>query len=163
MRDRLALILGLLCLLLATLACNAFAGRPQLQLPSPPAGTPQGQPSAGEGATPGGDLNLAPTVTMPGQPTLTGDEAAVVVLVDLNVRDGPGVSFERVGFMRRGERAVVLGRDAASGWWRIVCPPAADPGECWVSGGTAYTRLETPQNVSTIAAPTAPVAPPPQP
>lgn len=167
MRDRLVLLFAVGLAALASLACNAFAGRPSLVIPSPPAGAPLPTTPPG-GAGDGGGLELAPTVTLPGQPTLTGDEPAVVILVDLNVRSGPGVSFRRVGFMLRGERAAVLGRDERSGWWRIVCPPSAEGPDCWVSGGDRYTRLEAPAAdldsvAPTVLAPTPAGAPPPRP
>jgi hypothetical protein len=169
MRDRTIIWTGLLVAALAMLACNAFAGRPTLVIPSPPA-LPAGTPPADAGAPAPGPTNpagsgfeLAPTVTIPGQPTLTGDEPAVVILVDLNIRSGPGVSNRRVGFMLRGERAVVLGRDERTGWWRIVCPPAADGSDCWVSGGERYTRLEAPAAAPTVLAPTLPGESPPAP
>ena len=69
--------------------------------------------------------------------------------VKLNVRTGPGVAYERVGSLLPDDTAAVLGRDEASGWWRIVCPPDMASGECWVSGDSRYTRA-----VNAAAAPT---------
>jgi hypothetical protein len=140
MRDRVTIWLGLTLLLFATLACNAFAGREELGLPPPP--NPTATPGLGASGTPGAS-GLAPTATLPGDPTALPAQGTLRILVDLNVRGGPGVSHPRVGFLLRDERVTVVGRDEASGWWRIQCPPRAEGNECWVSGGTQYTRLET--------------------
>jgi len=140
MRDRALVWFGFLWLLAATLACNAFAGQPDA-LPPPPlpttaltAAAPVGGATVGPG--------LAPTATLPGVATPAPGQGIVRILVDLNVRAGPGVGFRRVGFLLRDATAVVLGRDEASGWWRIECPPDADGDVCWVSGGTRFTRPE---------------------
>jgi hypothetical protein len=47
-----------------------------------------------------------------------------------------------VGFLRQNDLATVLARDEQSGWWRIECPPQAEGTECWVSGGSQFTRPE---------------------
>lgn len=139
LRDEVAIVVGLVLLMAASLACNAFAGRPDGLLPPPPAVSPTVEgvgPESGEG--PG----LAATVTLPGTTPIPANLPQVRILVDLNIRNGPGVEFRRAGFLLAGETAPVLGRDEATGWWQIVCPPAADGPECWVSGGSQYTRLE---------------------
>lgn len=139
MRDRVVIWTGLTLLLFATLACNAFAGRPESGLPPPP--NPSATP--GPGATDqSGAPDLAATATLPGEATAPAAQGTLRILVDLNVRGGPGVGSPRVGFLLRDARVTVLGRDEASGWWRIQCPPDAEGSECWVSGGAQYTRLE---------------------
>lgn len=138
MRDRFILGWAIVILLLATLACNAFAGRVEPSLPQPP--NPTGQPSPEATADRPG---LAPTVTLPADTPPDPAEGAIRILVDLNIRSGPGVKFDRVGFLRQGDRARVLARDPDSGWWRIECPPQADGEVCWVSGGAQFTRPES--------------------
>jgi hypothetical protein len=138
MRDKVIIGWGAVLLLILTLACNAFAGRPDSSLPPPP--NPTALPST---ATPPDQPELAPTATLPGELTPTEGQGFVRILVDLNIRSGPGVGFERVGFLLRDERAAVLGRDPQSGWWRIQCPPDAEGEECWVSGGAQFTRPES--------------------
>lgn len=128
-------LLGLL--ILPALACNAFAGRVDTSLPPPATLTPTVASSENEN-TPA----IAPTVTFPAGSTPVPLEGSVRVLVDLNIRSGPGVRFDRVGFLRQGEIVPITGRDEASGWWRIPCPPTAGSAACWISGGAQYTRLE---------------------
>lgn len=137
MRDRVLVRLGFMLLLLITLACNAFAGQRGAGLPPPPNATitPVALASPTFPA-------LAPTVTLPAEATPSENQARVRILVDLNIRSGPGVNFERVGFLLRNDRAVVIGRDPVSGWWHIECPPDAEGETCWVSGGTQYTLPE---------------------
>lgn len=137
MHDRAVVWWGILFLLLSTLACNAFAGRVD-SLPPPPVPTALPAPSALP-SQPG----LAPTATLPGEPTPGESQGIVRILVDLNIRSGPGVRYGRVGFLLRDEHAVVIGRDDQSGWWKIQCPPASEAAECWISGGSQFTLLES--------------------
>lgn len=135
--DRRIILVGLALLAAGTLACNAFAGQPDSLLPVPPVLTPE------ESAPVDSDEGIgpAPTVTLPADATVPIDGPAVRILVDLNVRGGPGVQFPRVGFLLGGDTAAVIGRDPNSGWWQIQCPPESSGAECWVSGGSQYTRL----------------------
>lgn len=138
MKDRAVLCWGILILVVSSLACNAFAGRVDT-LPPPPA-----NPTAtATGAAPTPLPGLAPTATLPGEAAPEPAEGAVLILVDLNIRSGPGVSFDRVGFLLKGDRAPVIGRDPASGWWQITCPPTVESRSCWVSGGSQFTLLES--------------------
>ena len=138
MKDRAVIGWAILLWMSLTLACNAFAGRTSSTLPPPP------NPTATQSIIEPSPLpGLAPTATLPGDPTPAPAQGTVRILVDLNIRSGPGVRFDRVGFLLRDARAAVLGRDEASGWWLIECPPAADGDECWVSGGSQFTLLES--------------------
>jgi hypothetical protein len=129
------ILLGLF--LLPGLACNAFAGRTDSSLPPPPniTPTPAGED---EGILP----TLAPTVTLPPDNSIVPVQGRVRILVDLNVRSGPGVQFDRVGFLLQNEIVPVIGRDESSGWWQIQCPPTTESARCWISGGSQFTRLE---------------------
>lgn len=49
----------------------------------------------------------------PGGPTLTATPFAV------NVRNGPGTQFNRIGQMRPNETAVMIGRNASNTWWQV--------------------------------------------
>ena len=77
-------------------------------------------------------------------------------LVDVNVRTGPGVQYNRNGFLFGGETTRVLGRDPESGWWKIECPGRSDGSSCWVSGGTQYTKVTNSEGVPVAAAPPTP-------
>ncbi|HOU41739.1 MAG TPA: SH3 domain-containing protein [Promineifilum sp.] len=158
MRDRTIVRLGLLILALTTLACNAFAGVARPTLPPPPLVVPS-PATTGDAAVP----DVAPTATLPGETPAGASQGTLRVLVDLNVRAGPGVGYERVGFLLRDETAVILGRDPASGWWKIACPPRAEGNDCWVSGGAQYTQAENAAAAPTAAVPASPTPRPPDP
>lgn len=132
--NHVGLLLALL--LLPALACNAFAGRTDSFLPPPPTITPVPD-EVEDGQLP----NLAPTVTLPPDP-VTPVQGTVRILVDLNIRDGPGIQYERVGFLAKDEIIPVIGRDEPSGWWQIPCPPEVSNQRCWISGGAQYTRYQ---------------------
>jgi dipeptidyl aminopeptidase/acylaminoacyl peptidase len=74
-------------------------------------------------------------------------------LVDVNIRTGPGVQYNRDGFLFTGETARILGRDPESSWWKIECPGRSDGSSCWVSGGAQYTKVTNAAGVPVAAVP----------
>lgn len=155
MSRRTSILLGFLILMLASLACNAFAGgepEPGITLP-PPAVTDVT-------TTPGAVDGLAPTITPPGATAVPNDPngtPTVRVLVDLNIRTGPGVQYDRVDFLLANATAPIIGRDPSTGWWKIACPPnITSTNECWISGGAQYSQASNAQNVPVAAVPPTP-------
>lgn len=151
---------------LSSLACNAFAGRtePGVTLPPPPTTVVNTTPAVdnGQDETSG----AAPTATLEGEAAIEegetpSGEAMVRVLVDLNVRGGPGVQYERVGFLLENQTAPILGRDPDTGWWKIECPPRAEGSECWISDGAQYSAATNTEGVPVAAAPPTPTPVPP--
>ena len=158
-------------LVFASLACNAFAGEPTAAtLPRPDlpgSGTVDGD--VGIGLPTAVIQNIAPTATLAGgfPATATPIVAEPVAgdpllraIVDVNIRVGPGVAYERDSFILKGETAVVLGRHAESGWWKIVCPERADGNVCWVSGGSEYTQVSNGAAAQVVVAPPTPTTVP---
>ena len=143
-----ATLLLLSLLLLVSLACNAFAGNlePLPEAPQQPTATP----------TP---LAIAATITP--LETSPSTEAAVSTLVDLNVRNGPGVQYDRVGFLSAGTSVTVIGLDKQSGWWKIQCTAVLQGDECWVSGRAQYVAAANVEDVPTAVAPATPTTIPP--
>lgn len=161
MSRRHTVLFGFIILILASLACNAFApsgGEPGAALPPPSIAdltmTPETQVVDG----------LAPTATLPNQEVATIDpdgQATARVLVDLNIRKGPGVQYDRVGFLLSNETAPILGQDPASGWWKIICPPRVNEvTECWISGGAQYSSAVNAGSVPIAAVPPTPTPEP---
>lgn len=157
------LLLLITLFVLISLACNAFAGNvePELELPPPTfvATLVAGAEVTVEGA--------AATVTLPaGTETVVATAVPplqgpyVTMLVDLNVRTGPGVQYDRVGFLLKGESAPILGVDPASGWWKIQCPATILTSECWISGGAEYAQANNASGVPAAAVPPTPTPPP---
>jgi hypothetical protein len=66
-------------------------------------------------------------------PTVTGTPPGpmVVALEQINVRDGPGVLYNRVGILVAGQRAPALGRSPGGDWIEISYP-GAPGGVGWV-------------------------------
>jgi hypothetical protein len=154
-------------LILSSLACNAFAGavEPALTLPPPP--VPVGEtPVAADDDTCQG-CDIAPTATMMAGDIVTvtvpAEGATVTMLVNLNVRSGPGVHYERVGSMLKDESAGIVGKDPDSGWWKIACPTRIESKECWVSGSSQYTLVAREESVPVAAVPPTPTPIPPTP
>ncbi|MCA9916522.1 MAG: hypothetical protein KC445_01160 [Anaerolineales bacterium] len=147
-------------LFLATMACNAFSGEPEpaISVP-PPAVTIVDGTAVPNTETPIADI--APTATLPGGSGNAGTAVAngspyVTMLVDLNIRSGPGVVYERLGFFLKNSTAQVLGQDPASGWWLVTCPSDVSAPQCWVSGGAQYTLGSNVAGVPVAAVPPTP-------
>lgn len=157
----------ILLLILPALACNAFAGGDGEPTLAPPPTLVSGSPDTA-GATATGEATtgeIAPTATLPGAagseeagatPSATPNSPIVRVLVDLNVRNGPGVQYDRVGFLTQGSQLGLLGRDPASGWWKIQCPANVNAPECWVAGGAQYTQPFNAEGVPVAVVPPTP-------
>jgi uncharacterized protein YgiM (DUF1202 family) len=130
-RDR-ALVVTILALILTSLACNAFAGSME-PIPPPPTRVVDESPAT---AT----AEPAATVTLSFLSPISAGR--VTILVDLNIRSGPGVQYDRVGILLAGESVPVVGVNSDTGWWKIECPDIVSESECWVSGGEQFTRAE---------------------
>ncbi|MDX1415625.1 MAG: SH3 domain-containing protein [Candidatus Promineifilaceae bacterium] len=150
-----ALLVLIATLILTSLACNAFAGNRPSTIAPPPTSDAEAN-----GSTPNSPEELAPTATLPAQ--VQGSSAKVTMLVDLNVRSGPGVNYDRVGFLLQGEEVAVIGVHEESGWWQIECPENVDKESCWVSGGTEYTEADGVESVEVVEAPPTPTPVPPE-
>lgn len=149
-------------LFMATLACNAFAGEtePAISVPPPAVTVTDATAATGE-ETP--VANIAPTATLPGDSGGGSSSTAVAdgtpnvsILVDLNIRSGPGVVYDRLGFFLEGSTAEVLGQDPTSGWWLVACPSDIAAPQCWVSGGAQYTTGSNVDGVPVAAVPPTP-------
>ncbi|MCB8924566.1 MAG: hypothetical protein H6652_02950 [Ardenticatenaceae bacterium] len=148
-------------LFMATLACNAFAGEtePAISVPPPAVTVTDATAVPGEPTT---VADIAATATLPGNSGGSSSTAVangnpyVSMLVDLNIRSGPGVVYERLGFFLKGSTAEVLGQDPTSGWWLVACPSDIPAPQCWVSGGSQYTLGNNVDGVPVAAVPPTP-------
>ena len=116
----------------------------------PPADQPpaqEGQPGEGEQAPPA----EPPTP----EPTPTPELAEVIINSAINIRQGPGTTYNILGSANQGERFPVTGKNPAGDWWQIDYRGQAG----WVFG-----QLVTPQNTGAVqVAQNIPAAPPPPP
>ena len=64
--------------------------------------------------------------------TTTGALTAVVQVVSLNVRQGPGTTYPVVGKLAEGSEITVDGRNEAGDWWSVCCIAGGDT-RGWVS------------------------------
>lgn len=158
------LTIGLL--VLASLACNAFAGNREPTVPPLPTGEGNVTPGADDGTDT--DIILAPTSTLSGEGTAVGQTPSAAgptatVLVDLNVRSGPGVQYDIVGFLLQNSSVPIVGQDPEGEWWKIECPSRATGPECWISGGAQYSRAADAGGVPVAAVPATPTPASPKP
>ncbi|MFZ5878529.1 MAG: CARDB domain-containing protein [Chloroflexota bacterium] len=87
---------------------------------------------------------LVPTACVP----------SVTATANANVRSGPDVAYNVVGYLPLGEKAVVAGRNDASTWWYIEYAPASG-GHAWIAGSVT-TASCLPAVVQVVAAPPLP-------
>lgn len=72
-------------------------------------------------------------------PVEESDVKLLLALVNLNIRNGPGTEYERVGRVEAGQRALVTGITADGGWWRVICPDDT-VGNCFVVNDATYVQ-----------------------
>lgn len=58
---------------------------------------------------------------------------------NVNIRSGPGTSFQRIGFLAEGQMAGVTGLSQHGSWWRVYCPAGDLIGNCFVSSDPELT------------------------
>jgi len=113
---------------------------------------------------------ITPTLVVTPTPTAVLAEAVVQTDV-LNLRAGPGTSFERIATLSQGNRLTVTGQVDSCAWLQVITPTG---GQGWVAGTTQYVTLSaacttipdtsqattTPQAIATpLADATTPLAP----
>jgi len=123
---------------------------PQVQItkaaPQPTAPDPTLPPPTEEAPTAEPEPTAVPTEAAPAAPIAVAGSDGV------NVRRGPGVNYDRVGFLNPGTEAPLTGR--YGDWWQIQY----NSGPGWVYGGVV-TASNT-ENVSQVQPPPAPTAVP---
>jgi len=105
--------------------------------PVPPTDTPV--PATPTPAVPPTDTPVPPTPTpsvptdTPVPPTPTSPPVPFVTVSSdkLNVREGPGTAYGRVGQVTKGQRLDIVGKNAAGDWWQVCC---VDGQQVWIVG-----------------------------
>lgn len=77
----------------------------------------------------------------------------------VNLRSGPGTLYALVGQVPEQSAVTLTGRDAASQWWRICCPPGA-PTESWISAQFIDLTMPKTQTLTFVPVVTAIATPP---
>lgn len=73
--------------------------------------------------------------------TATPNEVIVTVSANTNCRSGPTVTYDIVGALTIGQRAVAIGKNSSTGYWIIENPNG--PGTCWLWGEHATITGDT--------------------
>jgi uncharacterized protein YraI len=83
-------------------------------------------------------INLAPGAQVPLEttPTPSGPQGRVLQL--LNVRSGPGMSFDSLGTLQTNAKVALTGKDAAAAWFQISYP-SGPGGHAWVTAQYVQT------------------------
>ncbi|MGC8838788.1 MAG: SH3 domain-containing protein [Anaerolineae bacterium] len=103
---------------------------PPTATPVPATPTPTAEPPTATPVAP-------PTATpVPATPTPEPSPVVQVAVETLNVRQGPGTEYPRIGQVRQGDRLQVLARSPAGEWYLICCVGGQ---QGWVA--VAYVRL----------------------
>lgn len=87
----------------------------------------------------------APTIgvpTLPAQPTIAGGSndapQALITTAFLNVRAGPGPTFQTLGQVKAGDVVNILARNADRTWWAIQAPSGL---RGWILNNPAYIQV----------------------
>lgn len=98
-----------------------------------------------------------PTQTPTSSPTPAPD--AVVLAETLNLRDGPGTIYARVGVLRKGDPLDVLARTQAQDWLSVITPNGS---RGWVAANLVQLNIPLSQIPVAANIPTPPVTPTPK-
>ena len=125
---------------------------PATPTPRPPTPTPTPRPNSGDQG--GQSAPTATPVQAGAQPTAAPAEAtqetvaspltASINALALNVRQGPGTTFDVIGRLTNGAQVTVLGRSADGAWLFICCIPGTQTAG-WISAQFAapnYTAAQ---------------------
>ena len=136
------------------LTLEAKAPETQPQSTDIPTSTPTGTPTSV--ASPTASLTPMPTDTVAA--TSSVPVPIISVSVETNCRTGPGKVYDRVGYLKVGENAEVVGKKTSYNYWIIKNPDAN--GDCWLWGEYATVLGDT-SNLEEYTLPSAlPSAPP---
>lgn len=94
------------------------------------------------------------TVTAP----VTSTVQAIEALTNVNIRNGPGVTYPVVGRVTARQIVPMIGAAPENGWWRVICPTDAT-GNCFVSANPRFTRPTRLAPTIPLPAATLPAAP----
>lgn len=94
-----------------------------------------------------------PTATSTASPTPVRPN--VQIDVNLNVRSGPGVDFERVGLLEPNTVVEIIGRNEDGSWWQILYPGDTEK-IAWISAG--FGVAENTEQVALVEIPATPTA-----
>jgi uncharacterized protein YraI len=87
-------------------------------------------------------------------PTPAPQAPLVIAMTSVNVRAGPGETYEVLGVLQQNQAAPAVGVNAEHTWWQIQVPPGKSlTGLAWISAGYVY-----PVNTNNV-----PIAAPPAP
>jgi len=103
----------------------------------PQTATPSRQPSLVSTSTP-----LSTPTIVPVTPTLSTPQLIVTITAvggNLYIRRGPDMAYSRIGVLKKGESAEVIGQDVLSRWAQIKIPNSESTG--WVSMMTNFSEI----------------------
>jgi len=95
---------------------------------------------------------VTPTPTTTVTPTPTPIPDAMVNTEALNLRSGPGVVYDILGVLKRGDCLKVIGRNLAGDWLKVICP---DEREGWILCSLLQVNVDV-ADVPVVQAPPTP-------
>lgn len=147
------ILLSVLFISLAALACNLPGGAPSTE-----------PPATDDTETPSPTFTSVVPASETPSPT---DESAetcsptVTTNTNANVRNGPGQVYNIVGAIPQGGTATVEGKNSDGTWWYIQFA-GGEGGRAWIAGSVTVATC-IPDTLPSITAPPTPTAPTPTP
>jgi len=96
-----------------------------------------------------------PATEAPSTAAPTASGPSVTVDTNLNVRLGPGTTYDRIGSLAADSTVDIIGRSVDSSWWQIPYADAPDD-KAWISAG--YGTASNTDGVPVVEAPPTPTA-----
>ncbi len=111
-----------------------------------------------ESANPTALPTLAPIGTSAVTPNSTSCAPTVTATTNANVRSGPDIAYDVIGFLTQGGTAKILGRNNANTWWYIEFAGASNRA-AWIAGSVVSASC-LPSVLQVVAAPPLPTVTP---
>jgi hypothetical protein len=99
-------------------------------------------------------IDVTPTPTFTATPIPTPKPDAVVNVEALNLRSGPGVVYDVLGLLKRGDHLKITGRSFTGDWLKVIAPDGQE-------GWTACSLLQVNVDMDGVAVAQAPPTPTP--
>ena len=109
-------------------------------------------------------IDCSVSISSPLAPSPSTSGASVIVHSDVNVREGPGTAYPRLGTVTKGTVLKIVGKNSTGGWWQVCCVTGQ---RVWISGQLVDVEgntdgIEVAVNIPSLP-PTPTALPPPTP
>ncbi len=141
MKSKLGIVFNVLIAVFLIILGSVSCGSAEEPTPEPVVKTPAAAPDT---PTPIGQAVEKPTATTEPEPEPADElespkEAVAVTLVNLNVREGPGTGYPKVGKLPQNTEVAIIGQNDDGSWLMV----RTGLGEVWISGDPELVQVDS--------------------